>query len=334
MRTNTITEADLKGVFAVPPLARLAAGDRSIVWGENHRVISHILSGGISRLLYGGNAFLYHVTLEEYGALLDWLASFPDSIWCIPGAGPSFGRAMDQARLLRQYRFPTVMVLPCHDPRDAGGLERGLREFADAAGTPLMLYCKEETSFGVDKQAGLDAIGRLVECGVCIAIKYAVVRDDPHQDTYLEELLKRVDKARVVSGIGERPATVHMKQWGLPGFTTGSGCIAPHLSQALFDCCVAKDFESAGQIRRRFLPLEDFRDEKGPARVLHHATELAGIANTGAIPPYVSPLSPLELSKLEPIARDLVTRDGQFVSDVPLHTAARMKALSETVRRP
>lgn len=321
MRTKAITETDLQGVFAVPPLARTADRDRSIHWGENHRIISHILSGGISRLLYGGNAFLYHITLREYEALLEWLASRPDSAWCIPGAGPSFGRAMDQAPMLRKYRFPMVMVLPCHDPRDAAGLERGLREFADAAATRLMLYCKEETSFGIDGRAGLDAIGRLVESGVCVGIKYAVVRDDPHQDAYLEQLLKRVDRARVVSGIGERPATVHMKHWGLPGFTTGSGCIAPHSSQALFKCCAKKDFEKAEQLRRRFLPLEDFRDEHGPARVLHHATELAKIANTGAIPPYVSPLSPAELAKLQAIAKDLVKQDIESASDVLVHGA-------------
>ena len=38
------------------------------------------------------------------------------------------------------------------------------------------------------------------------------------------------------------------------------------------------------------MPLEDLRDAWGPARVLHHATELAGIAPTGPIPPFVSPL--------------------------------------------
>lgn len=306
------------GVFAVPPLARAADGKRSIHWDENHRIATHILSGGISRLLYGGNAFLYHATLKEYEALLDWLASLSDSVWCMPSAGPSFGRAMDQAPLLLKHRFPLVMVLPCHDPRDAKGLERGLREFAEAAATPLMLYCKEETSFGADKEAGLDAIGRLVDSGVCAAIKYAVVRDDPHRDSYLDQLLKRVDKTRVISGIGERPAIVHMKDWGLPGFTTGSGCIAPRSSQALFEACVKKEFQTGEVIRRRFLPLEDFRDKNGPARALHHATQLAGIAGTGPIPPYVSPLSPAELSQLEPVAKNLLAQDVELMSGVAI----------------
>jgi len=108
---------------------------------------------------------------------------------------------MDQAPLLRRHRFPCVMVLPCHDPRDAAGLERGLREFAEAAGMPLTIYLKDELGFGIDRTAGLDAVGRLMESGVCCAIKYAVVRQDPTHDDYLAGLLARVDRCRVVSGI-------------------------------------------------------------------------------------------------------------------------------------
>jgi len=35
---------------------------------------------------------------------------------------------------------------------------------------------------------GLDAVARLIDSGVCVGIKYAVVRDDPSQDKYLESL--------------------------------------------------------------------------------------------------------------------------------------------------
>ena len=49
---------------------------------------------------------------------------------------------------------------------------------------------------------------RLIDSGVCVGIKYAVVRDDPSQDKYLEGLLSRVDRSKVISGIGERPAIV------------------------------------------------------------------------------------------------------------------------------
>ena len=214
---------------------------------------------------------------------------------------------MDQAPLLRRYGFPCVMVLPCNDPRDAAGLEKGLREFADAAGMPLTLYLKDELGFGADRAAGLDAVGRLVESGVCCAIKYAVVRKDPTQDDYLAGLLARVDRRRVVSGIGERPAVVHMLDWHLPGFTTGSGCIAPALSQALFAACERGDRAAAEALRAHFLPLEDLRDAWGPAPVLHAAVEAAGIAETGPLPPFVSNLSAERFETVKPVAQALAS---------------------------
>ena len=138
--------------------------------------------------------------------------------------------------------------------------------------------------------------------GVAIAIKYAVVRADPGVDPYLEALLARVDRRFVISGIGERPAVVHVEQWGLPGFTTGSGCVAPALSQHVFDACGRRDFDQARQAREAFLPLEDLRDAWGPARVLHAAVDLAGITPTGPIPPFVSALGAGELAELTPVA--------------------------------
>ena len=147
--------------------------------------------GGISRFIYGGNAFLYHLTLAEYEQLLEWLSTIrQDGLWFIPSAGPSYGRLMDQAPLLRRHAVPCVMALPCGDPRDAAGLEQGLREFADAAGARLMLYLKEETNMGANLAAGLDVVAKLVDEGICIAIKYAVVRAQPENDQYLDELLQ------------------------------------------------------------------------------------------------------------------------------------------------
>jgi dihydrodipicolinate synthase/N-acetylneuraminate lyase len=304
----SITTDDLSGVFAVPPLPRKRDARRTLDLDAAECIARHIEAGGISRLLYGGNAFLYHVTLAEYEALLDWLAGFASTRWAIPSLGPSFGRAMDQAPLLAQRRFRTAMMLPCGDPRDASGLDAGVREIADAAGMPLILYLKSEDGFGADREAGLDAVGRLVNDGVAVAIKYAVVRNDPGQDSYLDGLLRRVDRARVVSGIGERPAVVHMRDFGLPGFTTGSGCIAPSLCAGVFEACRAGDWTKAEQLREHFIPLEDLRDALGPARVLHHATELAGIAATGPIPPFVSPLGRRDLDTLAPVARALRER--------------------------
>lgn len=311
MKTTPVTLKDLRGVFPVPPLARKDDSRRSIDFEQNDRIVRHIADGGLTRFLYGGNAFLYHLTLGEYEALLDWLNSLADKFWAIPSLGPSYGRAMDQAAILRRYKFPCAMALPCGDPRDAKGLEDGLREIAESASAPLILYLKEENNFGADKEAGLDVVARLVDEGVCVAIKYAVVRQNPAEDAYLESLLKRVDRARVVSGIGERPAVAHLRDWKLPGFTTGSGCIAPRLSGRIFEACVKEDYETAERLRAEFLPLEDLRDAWSPAKVLHSATRLAGVAETGPAPPFLSLLSEKQLQEIAPVARALLERDAR-----------------------
>jgi len=310
MLSGPIALQDLAGVFAVPPLPRRGDAGRRLNFDAAECVARHIEAGGITRYLYGGNAFLYHVTLDEYEALADWLAGFGDARWPIPSVGPSFGRAIDQARLLKRYAFRTAMVLPCNDPRDARGMEAGVREIAATAGIPLILYLKSEDGFGGDKEAGLDAVGRLIDEGIAVAIKYAVVLDDPRRDPYLDGLLRRVDRQRVISGMGERPAIVHLRDFALPGLTTGSGCIAPHLCTALFNRANEHDWTGAEDLRSTFMPLEDLRDAWGPARVLHHATELAGIAPTGPIPPYVSALAAKQVQALAPVARRLRERDA------------------------
>jgi len=295
--------ADRHGVIAVPPLCRRVDGSLDFI--ESEKIVNHLHSGGITRLMYGGNAFLYHMTLDEYAQLLPWLSGLADEYWCIPGAGPSFGRLMDQAPLLRKYAFPCVMALPCADPRDAAGLEDGLRRFSAAAETPLIVYLKEELNFGSDLMAGLDAVARLVSDGICVGIKYAVVRRNPFEDPYLEELLARVDRRFIISGIGERPAIVHLEKFQLQGFTSGSVCVAPARTQAIFDLCIAGQFAAAAAIRELFLPHEDLRDNWGPARVLHASMQLAGIANTGPIPPFVSALDRSRLEILEVVAKAL-----------------------------
>ena len=293
------------GVFAVPPLPRTNRR-RTFDFDAAARIVEHIQAGGITRFLYGGNAFLYHVTQDEYECLVGWLAQFPETITAIPSVGPSFGRAMDQARVIRRYGFSTTMLLPCNDPRDALGLEAGVREIAHATGVPLILYLKSEDAFGSDTQTGLDAIGRLVDDGVAVAIKYAVVRTDPARDPYLDGLLTRVEPGRVLSGIGERPAIAHLRGFGLGGMTTGSGCIAPRTCAAFFSACASGQWTQADSLRSLFMPLEDLRDAWGPARVLHHATELSGVAPTGPIPPFLSALTAEQFEKLGPVARQLV----------------------------
>ena len=99
-----------------------------------------------------------------------------------------------------------------------------------------------------------------------------------------------------------------MRDWGLPGFTTGSGCLAPVSSNKLFAANVAQDYEAAETLRAQFIPLEDLRDAWSPAKVLHAATALAGVANTGPVPPFLSGLAQTQLEQIAPVAQALVAQ--------------------------
>jgi len=234
----------LTEIYPVPPLARRSDAKRSLDFDANMKIFRHLVDNGVTRIVYGGNAFLYQITMAEYAELTDWLGGLKNQATIIPAVGSSYGRAMDQAPLIRRYGFPSVLVLPTGDPRDAIGMERGMHEIANACGVPLMLYVKHELDYGADIDAGIEAIGRLVDSKVCAGIKYAIVRKDPAEDAYLARLVQHVDPLKIISGIGERPAVTHLRKFKLSGFTTGSGVVC---RERLLDVA-AKSIELRTQI--------------------------------------------------------------------------------------
>ncbi|MDP6115645.1 MAG: dihydrodipicolinate synthase family protein [Planctomycetota bacterium] len=301
MITREITPDDFKAVFPVPPLARSRDAERSIHSEENRKVIQHIEGGGHRRLMYGGNAVFYHISLREFEATLGILAEHAaDDTWAIPSVGPSFGLAISQLDILKDYAFPSAMFLPVGPPQNHEGVYAGISEFVQRWGKPVIVYVKTESNLGVEQ------IARLFDEGTALALKYAVVRDDPSEDAFLDAILDRVDKSRIISGIGERPAIVHMNKFQLPGFTTGSGCLAPAATQRMFTLLCQGDTAGASAIRERFLALEDARDSMGPINVLHEALRLAGVADTGPLPPMLANISETQRESVKRAALDLL----------------------------
>ena len=285
MKTDAVTPADLaRSVLAVPPLPRQADG--AISADETRRLVAWLHSGGVSSFMFGGNANLYNMGVGEYGTLCDVLeAVAPPSAWIIPSIGADFGKACDQVDVLRERAFPTAMLLPLTFPALPRGVATGLRRLAERYGRPLIAYVKSE---GFLDPADIAALFR---DGVITAVKYAIVRKDPTVDAALAAILDAVGSGeRIVSGIGERPAIVHFRQFGLASFTSGSVCVAPHLSSALLAALKALRLDEAERIRAAFLPLEDLRDAISPIRVLHEAVRLAGIAETGPMAPFLANL--------------------------------------------
>jgi dihydrodipicolinate synthase/N-acetylneuraminate lyase len=282
MNVSPILESEFAStVMAVPPLARRP--DFSLDVEQNRKLIRHMEAGGIRTLLYGGNANLYHVAVSEFRELLDMLADLtaPETR-VIPAIGPDYGKMLDQARILAQTQYQTAMVLPLSGFTTPAGVETGLTRIADTAGIPLTLYIKSEDYVDVD------TLVRLIDRGTLIAVKYAIVRKDPANDPYLRRLLQSVPASKVVSGMGERPALVHVRDFGLAAWTTGSGCIASNSIMALLKAAKEGRAEEAQRLYDAFMPLETLRDDISLIRVLHDAVTLSGIADMGPILPLLS----------------------------------------------
>ncbi|MEX2534604.1 MAG: dihydrodipicolinate synthase family protein [Trueperaceae bacterium] len=303
MKTTDATFEDLhSSVLAVPPLAR--NDDYSLNLEANRKLVRYLEGGRVRTILYGGNANFYNIAPSEYASTLENLASIAgEDTWVIPSAGPSYGMFMDQADVLRDFDFPTAMVLPMTTASTSDGVEEGLRRFARRYGRRIIVYLKTEGYLSAA------AVKRLVDDGLVCAIKYAVVRATPERDEYLSELCELIDRRLIVSGIGERPAVVHLREFGLRAFTSGSVCVAPRQSMDLLRALGEGDYTRAETIRERFLPLEDLRDGINPIRVIHDAVTLAGIADMGPILPLASNLLGEERELVGAAARRLA--DGE-----------------------
>lgn len=309
MKTTPVTPADLSAsVLSVPPLARRA--DFTIDAAQNGRLLDHLRSGGVRTFMYGGNANLYNMGASELRTLADLLIKLSrDGDWIIPSVGSDYGKAHDEALMMRDYPFPTIMVLPHKAQSTPAGVATGIRRLADAYGKPVIAYVKDE---GYVEAADM---GRLAKDGAICAIKYAIVRDDPSNDPFLGELVSNVDRSLVISGIGERPAIDHLTKFGLQAFTSGSVCVAPGLSMSLLRAIKRGDLAEAQRLRALFIGLEDQRDQHSPIRVLHDAVRLAGICDTGPMLPYFSNFTePAILASIEKAAKELLAAERAAVA--------------------
>ena len=299
MNTKPITPATLAAsVISVPPLARDADGlfNRE----ENRKLIRYLEGGGVSTLLYGGNAILAHISIGEYAEMLALLSELAaEQTLVIPSAGPSFGMMMDQAKILRELAFPTAMMLPSRDVVTSDGVASALRRFVEVMQRPAVLYIKN------DGFIEIDAVKRLAKDGLLSWIKYATVRDNPVNDPYLRQLVDTVGASLIVSGIGEQPAISHLREFGLVSYTSGCVCVVPRLSMQMLRAIKVGDFATAERIQAVFGPLEDLRNAINPIRVLHTAVGLAGIAEMGPIIPLLSEVSAADRPAIKEAAMKL-----------------------------
>ena len=183
MKTS-LTTADLQNsVISVPPLCRDASMKSDAA--ENARLIRHIEAGGVSTLLYGGNANFYNIALSEYEAVIDQLeAAAAAETLVVPSVGPVLrcrhGSGCDPC---------AEKVSHCHAPADNGGefaRRRARRGFEDRRKNAGGRSCSTSRIAGY---VTVDIVQSLVAAGAISWIKYAVVRPDPAVDELLAALV-------------------------------------------------------------------------------------------------------------------------------------------------
>jgi len=305
--SNLLTAADYRrSVVAVPPIAFEASEAVSVE--ENRRIVAHIAAGGIATLLYGGNANLYHFGDRAFRQALSVLAeACAGRVQLLFSIGPDFGKAMDQIPAVRQAGVHNVMLLPTAFPSDAKGVAEGVRRIAEKLGTGIVLYVKR------DGYVAPDDLARLTEEGAVTFVKYAVERERPGADSYLDALIAALGKEMIASGMGETPIHDHIGRRGLATFTSGAACIAPAAANALLASYRAGETEKADRLAKPFLDFERERARLGGIAVLHDAVTVSGIADCGCLLPMVSNLDEAGKAAIAPLVEALqqVERDAR-----------------------
>ena len=268
-------------VVAVPPIA--LDTELRVEPDANVRLVRHIEQGGVNILLYGGNANLYHYDLARFAdALAMMTASAAPGTRVIASIGPDHGKIVDQAPLVERAGLRNVMLLPVGFPSASAGVARGVKLAAGRLGFGVVLYLKR------DMYLAPDAVERLVAEGAVRFIKYAVERDDPSKDAYLDAVISAVGRDRVASGMGETPIGDHIGRRGLATFTSGAVCIAPRAAMSLLWLYRSGRIAEADAAAQPFLAFERVRSQLGGIQVLHDAVGIAGIAPMGPLMPMLS----------------------------------------------
>lgn len=308
MKISPVNVDDLaRSVMAVPPLARNP--DFTLNRSANRLMLEHLSRSGIGTVMYGGNANLYHQPVSEIEAFLQMLDELAgQDTWVIPAIGPDYGKLLDAAPIIRASTFPAVLLLPAASAVTATGVATGIRMIAEKLQKPVVLY------INADRYIHVEDARSLIDDGLVCAIKYGVMRADPDDDIYLQQLIDAVDRRRIVSGLGERPILSHIGRYGLATYTSGLACIAPRAANQLIAALRRGDERTASAVHRRFLPLEDLRDAIGPISVIHDAISLLGIADMGKLMPFLCNISQDSRDEVALAARELHDFDRTFAS--------------------
>lgn len=308
MTNALLTPADFAStVVAVPPIALDTRMEVSL--SANLDLVRHIVRGGVSILLYGGNANLYNFCLKDYAKALEMMEAASAHAHVITSIGPDYGKLQDQAPLIARSSVRNVMLLPMTFPADSHGTSDAVRRIADRLGFGVILYLKRENYIRPE------VVEKLVSSGEVRFVKYAIERPDPASDDYLDAVIAAVGKDKLASGMGETPIGDHIGRRNLATYTSGAVCIAPTAAMHLLKALRRGD-PQAPQFAAPFLAFEQLRTELGGIQMLHSAVSASGIADMGPIFPMISLVKPRDMARVVEATHALIAQEQHATAAV------------------
>ncbi len=316
MKTTPVTPSCLvSSIIALPAIARRQDGHINVE--ESRKIITWLAGAGVSSFMYGGIAGMFNARLSEYEEVLDLIESVaPSEAWMVPAIGGDYGKAIDQVAMLKKRDFPTAILLP-FAPVQASGVATGIRKLADAYGKPLMVFFKSP-----DYLRPVD-MAALVKDGALCGVEYGIAPDASGRSPHLETLLDLLGSAEwLIDGAGELTIVGNSK-FGIQGYTSGTGLLAPHLSMALLDAVRRGDRPAIETLSRPFHDFDAVRGAYSAIPVVHAALSLVGIAETGPMGPFFeSTFDEAATAHITRVAQALMQSNTDFRASSPLAAAS------------
>ncbi|MED5402149.1 MAG: dihydrodipicolinate synthase family protein [Planctomycetota bacterium] len=194
-------------------------------------------------------------------------ASGPDAQIFAP-VGLQVGHAVEIGQRSMEAGADGIMFMPFVHPymSDAGARDYYL-EVIDAVEAPTLVYRKGPIPTD-------DLLLELADDPRVVGVKYSVNEMHGFRTTML------ADGGRIewLCGSAERFAPYYMLI-GSPGYTTGAGNLAPHVTLAMHAALAAGEYDEALRLQEVLLPIEDYRARAGDSynvSMLKHAMTLVG----------------------------------------------------------
>ena len=284
-----LTKSDCASVLIVAITPRLEGGAIDVEGAA--RNVRYLIDAGADFIMpMCGTGLVYDATLEEYettvGAFVDAAAG---QALIVPGIGPGFGRSLEMAHIARGLGVAGAMVMPVVGPASANGVEEGMRQIAQAARLPIILYQRRLDIMPVD------GVIRLCSMEEVVGIKYAV--DDLDAFNRINDGCGT--QAAMVCGMAEDPALEYLAA-GAVGFSSGMANFAPRTSMAILHRFAGGDRSGAEALREVMVPFEDLRGERGArysGSALHAAMMRANLAG-GPVVPFAEDVAESDLARL------------------------------------